>query len=55
MTDAMLEARTQRRHQLRANGYMPLPLFGKAPPLKEWQKLTVISRDMITLWEQGLA
>jgi hypothetical protein len=50
MTDAMLEARTQRRHQLRANGYMPLPLFGKAPPLKEWQKLTVISRDMITLW-----
>jgi hypothetical protein len=35
MTDAMLEARTQPRHQLRANGYMPLPLFGKAPPLKE--------------------
>ena len=25
MTDAMLDARTQRRHQLRANGYMPLP------------------------------
>jgi Bifunctional DNA primase/polymerase, N-terminal len=50
MTDAMADARTQRRQQLRANGYMPLPLFGKAPPLKEWQKLTVISRDMITLW-----
>jgi Bifunctional DNA primase/polymerase, N-terminal len=47
-----LDARTQRRQQLRANGYMPLPLFGKAPPLKEWQKLTVISRDMITLWSK---
>jgi hypothetical protein len=51
VTDAMLEARTQRRQQLRANGYMPIPLFGKAPPLKEWQKLTVISADMIRLWE----
>jgi hypothetical protein len=46
MTDAIMH----RRQQLRANGYMPIPLFGKAPPLKEWQKLTVISRDMITLW-----
>jgi Bifunctional DNA primase/polymerase, N-terminal len=42
----------RRRQQLRANGYMPLPLFGKAPPLKEWQKLTVISHDMITLWSK---
>jgi Bifunctional DNA primase/polymerase, N-terminal len=48
----MLDARTQRRQQLRANGYMPLPLFGKAPPLKDWQKLTLISRDMITLWSK---
>ena len=35
MTDAMLEARTQRRQQLRANGYMPLPLFGKVPRLRK--------------------
>ena len=48
MTDAIMH----RRLQLRAHGYMPLPLFGKVPPLKEWQKLTVISRDMITLWEK---
>jgi Bifunctional DNA primase/polymerase, N-terminal len=48
----MLEARTQRRLQLRANGYMPLPLYGKVPPVKQWQKLTVISRDMITLWNK---
>ena len=52
MMTVILEARTHRRQQLRANGYMPLPLFGKVPPLKEWQKLTVISRDMITLWEK---
>jgi Bifunctional DNA primase/polymerase, N-terminal len=48
----MLDAIMHRRQQLRANGYMPLPLFGKAPPLKEWQKLTVISADMIRLWEK---
>jgi hypothetical protein len=52
MTDAMLEARSERRQQLRTRGYMPIPLFGKVPPLKEWQKLTVISRDMIALWNK---
>jgi Bifunctional DNA primase/polymerase, N-terminal len=52
MTDALIAARTERRQQLRANGYMPIPLFGKVPPLKEWQKFTVISADMITLWEK---
>ena len=52
MNNAMHEARTQRRQQLRANDYMPIPLFGKAPPLKEWQKLTVMSCDMIALWEK---
>jgi hypothetical protein len=50
MTDALIEARTQRRLQLRARGYLPLPLYGKAPPLKSWQQLTVISREMIELW-----
>jgi hypothetical protein len=50
MTDAMAEARTQRRQQLRARGYMPIPLFGKVPPMKSWQELAVISRDMIELW-----
>jgi hypothetical protein len=52
ITDAMLEARSERRQQLRARGYMPIPLFGKVPPLKEWQKLSVISRDMINLWNK---
>ena len=52
MTDAMLDARTQRRLQLRTYGYMPIPLYGKVPPLKEWQKLTVISADMVRLWSK---
>src|SRR5262249_61406682 len=39
-----------RRQHLRLTGYLPIPLYGKAPVLKEWQKLTVISRDMIELW-----
>ena len=43
-------AYADRRQQLRLHGYLPLPLFGKAPPLKEWQKFTAISRDMIDLW-----
>jgi hypothetical protein len=41
-----------RRQQLRLNGYLPLPLYGKAPVLKEWQKLTVISHAMIELWDK---
>jgi hypothetical protein len=43
---------SERRQQLRANGYLPIPLFGKVPPLKEWQNYTVISRDMIELWNK---
>jgi hypothetical protein len=46
MTDAIMH----RRHKLRTNGYMPLALHGKIPPMKAWQTLTVISADMITLW-----
>jgi Bifunctional DNA primase/polymerase, N-terminal len=42
----------ERRQQLRVNGYLPIPLFGKAPPLKAWQDYTVISRDMIALWDK---
>jgi hypothetical protein len=52
MTDAMITARTQRRLQLRARGYMPIPLFGKIPPMKAWQELTVISTAMIELWSK---
>jgi hypothetical protein len=42
----------QRRLQLRQYGYMPIPLFGKVPALKSWQTYTVISADMIRLWEK---
>jgi Bifunctional DNA primase/polymerase, N-terminal len=50
--NAMAEARMQRRHELRTRGYMPIPLFGKVPPLKNWSGLSVISADNIRLWSQ---
>jgi hypothetical protein len=62
MTDAMLDARTQRRQQLRARGYMPIPLFGKQPPeygknnqrggLAGWSKLTDVSHEQINMWSR---
>jgi putative DNA primase/helicase len=48
------------RHQLRAAGYAPIPLFGKVPPvfgknnakggLKGWEKLTEITPEQIDMW-----
>jgi Bifunctional DNA primase/polymerase, N-terminal len=49
------------RCQLRAAGYDPLPLFGKAPPqygkhgrkgLTRWQTLHEVSTDDITMWSR---
>jgi bifunctional DNA primase/polymerase-like protein len=33
-----------------ANGYAPLPIEGKRPPLKDWQKKTVTNAAEIELW-----
>jgi Bifunctional DNA primase/polymerase, N-terminal len=52
MTVAMIAARTERRLQLRARGYLPIPLHGKVPPMKAWQSYTVISHDMLVLWSK---
>src|SRR5262245_24129438 len=51
---------TELRHQLRAGGYEPLPLFGKEPPvygknnkrkgLNGWQQQTEISAKQIDMW-----
>jgi hypothetical protein len=50
------------RHQLRAAGYSPIPLFGKEPPaygkntkargLKGWQNLHDVSDEMIDMWSK---
>jgi Bifunctional DNA primase/polymerase, N-terminal len=53
MNDAMIAALIERRMQLRARGYMPIPLHGKIPPMKEWQKLTAISPTMLKLWSES--
>jgi hypothetical protein len=52
----------ERRHLLRAAGYCPIPLFGKAPPifgkntkrkgLAGWQTLHDVSDDMIEMWSK---
>lgn len=46
MTDAISE----RRQLLRRYGYLPIPLHGKIPPLRNWSSYSVISADMITRW-----
>jgi hypothetical protein len=48
------------RHQLRAAGYSPIPLYGKTPPtygknnnrkgLKRWQELGDVTPEQIDLW-----
>jgi len=50
------------RHQLRNAGFIPLPLFGKAPPhygknntrkgLASWQKLENVTDEMIAMWSK---
>jgi AAA domain/Bifunctional DNA primase/polymerase, N-terminal len=50
------------RLKLLARGYIPLPLYGKMPPvygknnsrkgLTDWQKLTNVSREMVEMWSR---
>jgi putative DNA primase/helicase len=42
---------TALRHQLCAAGYVPLPLIGKRPVLKDWQKRTDASPGDVDIWE----
>jgi hypothetical protein len=41
---------TDVRMTLRGNGYMPLPLNGKAPPLQKWQQKFETNAEEIDLW-----
>jgi hypothetical protein len=43
MTSTMRDAISQRRMQIRANGFTPLPLYAKAPPMREWQKVANVT------------
>jgi hypothetical protein len=40
------------RLQLLANGYAPIPVDGKRPSLKDWQKKTAPNAEEIELWEK---
>src|SRR5262245_18449958 len=41
---------TELRQNLRATGFSPLPLAGKVPVLKEWQRRSETSLGDIDLW-----
>jgi putative DNA primase/helicase len=43
---------TALRLQLLANGYAPIPVDGKRPPLKDWQMKTDPNAEEIELWEK---
>jgi len=43
---------TALRLKLLANGYAPLPIEGKRPPLKDWQKKTATNVAEIEFWEK---
>jgi hypothetical protein len=43
---------TARRLRLLVNGYTPLPVEGKRPPLKDWQKKTDANAAEVELWEK---
>jgi putative DNA primase/helicase len=34
-----------------ANGYTPIPVIGKKPPLEKWQETTAVSRTMLEAWD----
>jgi RecA-family ATPase len=43
---------TERRQQLRAAGFSPMPLQGKQPVLMAWQERFVVNDEEIALWEK---
>jgi hypothetical protein len=43
---------TKLRLKLRENGYAPLPLSGKVPPMDNWTEKTDSTPDEIALWER---
>jgi AAA domain/Bifunctional DNA primase/polymerase, N-terminal len=49
---AVARTPTAQRLKLLANGYAPLPIEGKRPPLKNWQKKTAANAAEIELWEK---
>src|SRR5262245_7546964 len=38
------------RQALVDHGYVPIPVIGKAPPFKSWQKVENVSRPMLEAW-----
>jgi RecA-family ATPase len=47
-----MNSETAIRCELRAAGYLPIPVEGKIPPLKGWQKRTDTNTQELELWER---
>ena len=41
------------RLQLVQAGYLPIPLHGKIPPQREWQKTESVTPAMLTMWDKS--
>src|SRR5262245_61611981 len=41
------------RQALLDRGYVPIPVIGKAPPFKSWQKVENVSRSMLEAWQRN--
>ena len=51
MTQSVLEVRLA----IVAHGYIPIPVIGKRPPFKQWQKVTAVSRSILEEWDHNWA
>jgi hypothetical protein len=50
--EVVVEDVTKRRLEILAHGYRPIPINGKAPGFKDWQK-TLADEQLIRRWEVG--
>ena len=41
------------RQALVNRGYTPIPVTGKIPPFKKWQKVGNVSRPMLEAWDKN--
>jgi len=41
------------RLQLVQGGYLPIPLHGKVPPTRQWQKIESVTPAMLAMWDKS--
>jgi hypothetical protein len=48
--NASVQSQTERRKQLRAAGFAPIPVLGKIPPITKWETKTETNDGEIDIW-----